>query len=297
MKIRSFVLLAVSLLLGILAVYWVRGYAGSTEAAEKQTPTVVVARVHLNFGDRLRSETLREVQWPDADVPPGSFTKIDDLLKDDRVVLRGMDPGEPVLAGKVSGSGGRATLSTVIGKDMRALTIRVNDVNGVAGFVLPGDRVDVLLTRENLTNQQDSQTDVILQNTKVLGVDQDANERRDQPTVVKAVTLEVTTDDAQKLTLGQKIGLLSLALRNMTDPNPVETRSVSLRNMLGEAERSEKTKGGHHAKRRSDAPVEIDIYRGTDRTRYQLHGNGTVKQTDAKPGQPKKPDQIPETNS
>jgi pilus assembly protein CpaB len=291
MKTRSLVLLVISLLLGILAVYWVRGSTGSTEAASRPAGSVVVARVRLNFGDRLRSETLREVPWPDADVPPGSFPLVNELLKDDRVVLRGMDPGEPVLAGKISGSGGRATLSSVIDKDMRAVTIRVNDVNGVAGFVLPGDRVDILLTRDSVLNQQDSQTDVILQNTKVLGVDQDANERRDQPTVVKAVTLEVTPDDAQKLTLGQKIGLLSLVLRNLTDPTPVETRSVSLQTLLGGT--TEKTKGKPHAKPASDGPVEIEIYRGTDPTRYQLHGNGSIKETGGKP-KLHVPDQVAE---
>lgn len=291
MKARSLVLLAVSILLGILAVYWVHGRPGQSAVAEKPSPTVVVARVRLNFGDHLRSETLREVRWPDADVPPGSFSKMGELLKEDRVVLRGIDPGEPVLATKVSGSGGRATLSSIIDKDMRAITIRVNDVNGVAGFVLPGDRVDVLLTRSNPANQQDSKTDMILQNIKVLGIDQDSSEQKDKPTVVKAVTLEVSPEDAQKLTLGQKIGLLSLALRNLTDPMPVESHTVSLRDVIDETPVLSKNKS-HHARERAGSPGEIEILRGTKGTKYPIQSNGTVAA--AKPSK-STPERVAET--
>ena len=116
-----------------------------------------------------------------------------------RVVLASIEANEPVLASKITGPGQRATLSAVIGAGMRAVTIRVNDVEGVAGFVLPGDHVDVLLTR--LPDKRSGDTDVVLQNVKVLAVDQLADDSSEKPAVVKAVTLEVDTVSAQKLSL------------------------------------------------------------------------------------------------
>src|SRR3712207_1102010 len=110
-----------------------------------------------------------------------------------------MEENEPLLKAKVTGPGQRASLAAVIDPGMKAMTVRVNDVNGVAGFVLPGERVDILLTRTMEKNE--SWTDVLLQNVKVLAADQSADDRADKPSVAKAVTLEVSTAQAQKLTL------------------------------------------------------------------------------------------------
>jgi len=114
------------------------------------TQPVVVAARDLGFGATLDKASLRVVDWPATSVPPGSFASLADLIPpgaEPRVALRTIAPGEPVLEGRVSGAGGRASLSTQIASGMRALTIPVNVVKGVAGFVLPGDRVDVMLTR------------------------------------------------------------------------------------------------------------------------------------------------------
>jgi pilus assembly protein CpaB len=113
----------------------------------------------------------------------------------------------------------------------------VNDVNGVAGFVLPGDRVDLLLTRDpgSNTNRPTSggelMTDILLQNVKVLAIDQVADVKKDTPAVAKAVTLEVTPNDAQKLVLAQQVGTLSLSLRNVTNAKSVTPQSVHLRDL------------------------------------------------------------------
>jgi pilus assembly protein CpaB len=122
-----------------------------------------------------------------------------------------MEENEPILKSKITGPGQRASLAAIIETGMKALTIRVNDVNGVAGFVLPGERVDILLTR-NL-DKEESWADVLLQNVKVLAADQSADERAEKPSVVKAVTVEVSTAQAQKLTLASTLGTLSLVLR------------------------------------------------------------------------------------
>jgi pilus assembly protein CpaB len=116
---------------------------------------------------------------------------------------------------------------------MRAVTVRVNDVEGVAGFVLPGDRVDVMLTRQN--DKTAATSDVVLQNTKVLAIDQMADERTDKPSIVKAVTLEVDTVAAQKLALASSIGNLSLMLRRAGEANSESTRRVTLTDLTGGA--------------------------------------------------------------
>ena len=141
---------------------------------------MVIATTPLKFGAVMRAENLDVIDWPKRIVPKGSFRSIKELVndKEPRVVLRAVEANEPLLQTKVSGFGQRASLSAVIAKEMRGTTIRVNDVNGVAGFVLPGDRVDVLLTRDTAGGKKRRKsanliTDVLLQNVKVLAIDQD----------------------------------------------------------------------------------------------------------------------------
>jgi pilus assembly protein CpaB len=141
-----------------------------------------------------------------------------------------MEENEPILKAKITGPGQRASLAALIDPGMKAFTVRVNDVNGVAGFVLPGERVDVLLTR-NL-DKDDSWADVLLQNVKVLAADQSADERTDKPSVVKAITLEVSTAQAQKLTLASTVGSLSLVLRAAGITDLEAPRRVNLSNLV-----------------------------------------------------------------
>jgi pilus assembly protein CpaB len=181
--------------------------------------TLVVAALPLRWGTEITRQHLREVEWPAGAIPKGAFARIDDLLdgKNRRVALSAMEENEPVLAPKVTGPGQRASLAAVLGEGLKAATIRVNDVLGVAGFVLPGERVDVIVTRS--VERGEAFADVIAQNLRVLAVDQLADERSDKPAVVKAVTLEVTTAQAQKLTLAATVGTLSLAMRSALGPD------------------------------------------------------------------------------
>ena len=153
--------------------------------------TIVVAALPLKFGVEVTRQHLREIAWPEGSVPKGAFAKIDELLdgKTRRVALAALEENEPVLKAKVTGPGQRGSLAAVIQQGMKAVTVRVNDINGVAGFVLPGERVDVLLVR-NL-ERTEAYSDVLLQNVKVLAVDQLADESSDKPALVKAVTVEV----------------------------------------------------------------------------------------------------------
>lgn len=233
MRARGLVLLAISLILGLIALYAVRGARGpQTPTAEAAGPSIVVAKTTLHFGDPITPNSLELVHWPSKAVPPGAFKAIEQICEPghERVALGTIEPGEPMLAGKVSGPDGRASLSSVIGKDMLAVTLRVNDATGVAGFVLPNDRVDVLLTRTE--DKNNPQTVILLQNVKVLGVDQVANDPKlNKPIVAKAVTLEVSPGDAQKLTLGEQVGSLSLALRNVADARQVPSHPFSLNDL------------------------------------------------------------------
>ena len=244
MRGRAIIMILVALVLAagavVMARSWITGQIAEREPAEVaqiETTTVVVAATPLRFGNKLAREHVKIVEWPAALVPEGTFQKIEDVVNDQdpRVVLQSIEPNEPILVSKVTGPGQRASLSTIITEGMRAMTIRVNDVLGVAGFVLPNDRVDLLLTREIIKGQPI--TDVLLQNVKVLGIDQKADQP-DEGTadVVKAVTIEVTVEQAQKITLASTVGTLSLALRDVLNVASEPTRTVSLRDLnIGEA--------------------------------------------------------------
>lgn len=243
MKMRAVWMLGLALLLAGASVYLARNWLENqvqpvivNKAPEIEITKIVVAGAPLRFGNAVRREHLRLADWPAGALPEGAFTSVDELLdgEKDRVVLRPMEINEPILKTKVSGFGGRAILSSVIDEKMRATTIRVNDVLGVAGFVLPGDHVDVMLTRD--LSKGNPITDILFQNVKVLGIDQDANDEREAPGVVRAVTLEVTPEQGQKLVLAQKVGTLSLALRHLTDADAVATRTITVKDLrIGEA--------------------------------------------------------------
>lgn len=238
MRSSTIIMIAVAAVFGLLAVFvaqsWLNSQAEarlkSLEAQKTKpsaTQTLVVATRALRFGNELSPSVLREMPWPVDAIPQGGFKSIQEMLSQGkRVVLTAIEANEPVLASKITGQGQRATLSAVIGDGHKAMTIRVNDIDGVAGFVLPGDRVDVMLSRQiekgNATN------DVVLKNVRVLAIDQLADERTDKPSVAKAVTLEVDIAGAQKLALASQIGTLALALRKAGDSQPTESRMITI---------------------------------------------------------------------
>ena len=241
MRTSTIVMIGVAVLFGLFAVFlaqsWLNGQAEmrlrNLEAQKKPaaTQTLVVATKPLRFGNELSSSSLREIAWPEESIPAGAFRRITDIVDAGgrRVVLSAIESNEPVLSTKITGPGQRATLSATLQDGMRAVTIRVNDVEGVAGFVLPGDRVDVALTRQKDSNGNNhSSSDVVLQNTRVLAIDQIADDRNDKPAVVKAVTLEVDTAGAQKLSLAASVGTLSLMLRRAGESSVEATRVITL---------------------------------------------------------------------
>jgi len=223
---------------GLLAVFiaqvWLNNQASLRAKVEPAkaiaSQTVVVAKQPLRFGTELTAAMLQEVPWPSDALPNGAFAKIHDIMAGGRrVVLAAIETNEPVLSLKITGPGQRATLSALVKPGMKAVTIRVNDVEGVGGFVLPGDHVDVVLTRQ--IDKGSATTQVVLQNTRVLAVDQIADERAQKAAVAKSVTLEVDTVDAQKLWLSSSVGSLSLLLRKAGETAETRTRKVTLEDL------------------------------------------------------------------
>ena len=236
MRTSTIVMIAFAGLFGLLAVFLAQTWLNkqtelrmrSLEAQRKTAParTIVVATRPLRFGDELNAAAMREVAWPDDALPAGAFAKIAELSSGRRIVLGPIDINESILAAKITGPGQRATLSAMLQDGMKAVTIRVNDVEGVAGFVLPGDHVDVVVSRPG--DQNVAMSDVVLQNARVLAVDQLADQRAEKPSVVKAVTLEVDVTNGEKLALASLVGTLSLMLRKAGETAEATARRVTI---------------------------------------------------------------------
>jgi pilus assembly protein CpaB len=212
-------------LAALLAVTWLRG---QTREAVAPVGTIVVASTQLGLGKQLSEANVVEVPWATAKLPDGAFATKHDLFKDGRrVVLTTLERNEAVLKSKITSPGQAGTLSSLLEEGKRAVTVRVDDVRGVAGFIRPNDRVDVVLIRGEGGAAGGSYSDLILQGVKVLAVDQVTGERTEQAAVAKVVTLEVSPEDAQKIVLATNIGKLSLILRQAGAENSDASKRVT----------------------------------------------------------------------
>lgn len=287
MRSSTLVMIGFAVLFGLLAVFvaqsWLNNAADarlkSLEAQQKSptpTQTIVVASKPLRFGNELTAAVLHEIPWSQDSLPAGAFSKISEVLAGGkREVLSAIEVNEPILAVKITGTGQRATLSAVLHEGMKAVTIRVSDVEGVAGFVLPGDRVDVSLTR--LDGKGGATTDVVLQNATVLAIDQVADDRAAQPAVAKSVTLEVDTVAAQKLDLAASLGTLSLLLRKAGDTTAPKSARVSLNDLFGDVA----TSLGIGAR----STAVITVKRGTQKEDYSVPVEGRNASANSAQGQ------------
>ena len=273
MRASTIVMIGFAVVFGLLAVFiaqvWLNNQASMQAKrfeATKQPATartIVVAKQPLRFGTELNASMLQEMPWPAEAAPAGGFGKIDDILSGGRrVVLAAIEANEPGLALKITGAGQRATLSALVKPGMKAVTIRVNDVEGVGGFVLPGDHVDVVLTRQ--LEKGSATTEVVLQNTRVLAVDQTADERAFKASVAKSVTLEVDTVEAQKVWLASSVGNLSLLLRKAGETAQVKTRKITLNDLS-----SNEAVGGEQA-----ATAKVVVTRPSSKQEYIVRAEG-----------------------
>jgi pilus assembly protein CpaB len=233
---QSLIALGIAVILGLVAVLLVNTFLITKEKAADVSPTgttkVAVALVPLNYGMPVTPDKVRFVDYPTASLPPGTFRTAADLMPmgKQRLALRPIQVNQPLLAADLTGEGQGASIAALLPDGKRAAAVRVNDVSGVAGFVRPNDTVDVLITRQAIGADRDAQvTDVLLQNIRVIAMDQNAYAGDGTPALARTATLEVTPLDAQKLALGQQLGSLSLVLRKpgAEEDNPV-VETVSL---------------------------------------------------------------------
>jgi pilus assembly protein CpaB len=237
-KNRAITMIGIAAVFGAVSIFaadfWLKSQASTrVETRTVEVPagpkvefkTIVVASKPLAFGTALDRDQLTQIPWPQDSLPQGAFETIDAVLAGgSRVVLSPIDPNEPILLTKLSGPNGRASLSNLLTPGMRAVAIKTDEIAGVGGFVTPGDRVDVVLTRDAGDIEETKQsatgaagskiaTEVVVENVRVLSVGQGADERQTGPQIASSVTIEVNADDAGKIALARNIGALSLQLR------------------------------------------------------------------------------------
>jgi len=217
-KRRILPMFAIALLLGLGAAWmangWIQARIQPAEAGD--AATVVVAALEVPFGTKIDSSHIRTASWPVGSVPDGAFS--DPAEVEGKIAKQAFFPGEILLEGRIAEHLGGSTLSAIIEQNKRAITVRVNDVIGVAGFLLPGNRVDVLASRKD---NKRVLTRTVLEDIKVLAVDQTASPEKDKPVVVRAVTLEMTPEEAEILVKSTQEGTLQLTLRNPLDNEQV----------------------------------------------------------------------------
>jgi pilus assembly protein CpaB len=283
MNIRTLLTMAVAVLLGLVAVFLVRNYIGQAQRPPTQAAgpagmrPVVVAAAPIPRGAALAPNVLKVVNYPADAVPPGAVGSIADLGApgpNGRLSLRTLSPNEPVLMTGVTGPGGKLTLAGVVSPGMRAVSVRSNDVSGVAGFVLPGDKVDILLTRGNADGGQPV-TQVLAENVKVLGVDQLADDSADKPVVARVVTVEMTPDQADIISLAQAVGNVTFTLRHVADETPLQHHAATVAD-LAIKDRMTQPRAAAAPRRAPARPAEpsdqvlVRVTRGVDTAGYNV---------------------------
>jgi len=236
MNRQSMIALGVALFLGLIAVFGANAYLNRTQqkAYEGGTTKVAVAAVPMAYGVDITPDKVRFVDYPNTSIPPGAFTNAAQLMPAGkrRVALMPIGVNEPILTSKITGEGQGASIAALLPEGMRAAAVRINDVSGVAGFVQPNDSVDVLITRTLPSAGAATQvTDVLLQNVRVIAIDQNAKNSDGTPAVARTATLEVTPIDSQKLALAQEAGTLSLVLRKPGEQNNPVVETVSMNDL------------------------------------------------------------------
>jgi len=231
---RAVIVMALAILFGLAAVVLASRWLLTQPS--KPSGRIVVAATDINIGQRLTPEMLKLVDWPSHSVPKGAFS--DPQKLGGRVLKTSILLGEPLSEAKLAPAGTIGGLSALITEGKRAITVRVNDVIGVAGFALPGNYVDIIVSTETEAQPQAERqrerniSKIVLERILVLAVAQEVNRDETKPKVVNAVTLEVTPEQAEMLDLARSVGTLSLALRNQVDPAPAQTLGATKENLL-----------------------------------------------------------------
>lgn len=229
MRRSSIIMLIAALVLGLVAVLFARTFLGGTKqaggerAALRTVPTVVAAG-DINFGEKITPDKLKIVPWPADTLPVGSFQRIDELTSGEgRAAMRPIITNEILTQQSLAIGANRMSTAPLLNPEMRAVAVPVTEISGVGGLVYPGDRVDVFFTRQ--PDEAMPYVELLMQSVRVLAVGLDMNVGKDKPGVVRTATLEVTPLQAQKLSLANSVGQLSLALRHFSDESRVRLQT------------------------------------------------------------------------
>lgn len=267
---KSLLMIVVSLVFGLIAIVvagkWV------TDQARMDSTYILIATRDIDVGSRLSEDMLRQTEWPSASKPIGSFE--DPVMLAGRVLKSHLVQGEPVIESKLAPEGTSGGLSGVIAEGKRAITVRVNDVIGVAGFALPGNKVDILVNAVDENRKPFAR--IVLEQILVLAVAQDVGRDDTKPKVVTAVTLEVTPQEAETLDLARSIGSLSLVLRNQMDDQHVDTEGRRISDLLNEPPLAvaAPTKQKVAYRRRASKSKMIEIIRGINQSETSVSQKG-----------------------
>jgi pilus assembly protein CpaB len=218
--------------------YGAREYLNGSFSPQAADPasalvTVVVAGRDIPFGQAIQPQMLQTMSWPREALPPGAILDVNELVaglgQPPRRATRALSQGELILASKISDFGEKVTITQSLGPNTRAMAIKVEAETAVGGFVTPGDRVDIVLTQGRDATLS---AVTILQDIRIVGVDQEADEQTDTPEIARTVTVEVTAEQGQKLALAQKAGTLSLSLRTLDAAVNEELTQIRLSDIL-----------------------------------------------------------------
>lgn len=281
MRRSSIFLLLGAILLGLLAVLAARMFlvAPSQKAPDVPKSYIIVAAKPLKFGDKLTADSVKSSPWQGA-LPDGAYKSAREAVGDgSRTTLRDVKAGEILLSTAISGEAGRLASSSLLGPNMRAIALPVSETAGAGGFLAPGDRVDVVATRQI---DDMAVASIIVQSARILAVGQIADTSSSDPVIVKSATVEVSPIDAQKIAIAQTVGSITLALRSTGDETQEALRTSTDFDLFGVRARPPVQENPAPAAAAPAAPAgppvqrvlgpstEVRVVRGTESTSYQV---------------------------
>lgn len=270
MQSRLKIALVVAVFFGLVAAYgiynFLRQQRQAADSLRKETQNVVVAAKDLPAGTAINDEMvkkgmLKAVQWPKASVPAGAFASPEQVVgKTNRVKILA---NEPILESRLAGDGAGLTTRLEAGK--RAMAVKVDEIIGVSGFIVPDDRVDVIVTvtPPGSQNQQDKISKIVLQNKRVLSVAQDVEQKDGKPKVARSITLEVSPEESEKLSLASQEGQIVLALRGAGDDTDAKTNGSNKRDLLSVA--VVRKAGSRPVAAQAPDKYRVEVIQGADR--------------------------------
>lgn len=271
MQNRLKIALVVAVFFGLIAAYGIYNFlshkqkeADSLRAANQD---IVVAARDIAPGTMINDEAIKKgiiktTPWPKSSVPAGAFSSPQQIVgKVNRVKILA---NEPILDSRMAGEGAGLTVRLEAGK--RALAVRVDEIIGVSGFIVPDDRVDVILTTTPPGGNQDMKVSkIVLQNKRVLSVAQSTEQKEGKPQVARSITLEVTPEEAEQLSLASQEGQIVMALRGLGDDSETRTKGSNKRDLLSLAAAPRKSSPGAAAVPAAPDKYRVEVIHGSNR--------------------------------